>query len=98
MFLQTLSQLYLPTLMADIVDIGVVNGDMPYIMKMGALMLVIAALGSVCVVAASYWSSKVASGFGKLIRSKLFTHVEGFTLHEFDQIGTSSLITRTTND
>lgn len=97
-FLQSLSDLYLPTLMADIVDIGVVKGDLPYILKIGGIMLLVAFGGVLCTVAASYLSAKVAAGFGKNVREKVFTHVENFSLQEFDKIGTASLITRTTND
>ncbi|WP_066304814.1 ABC transporter ATP-binding protein [Bacillus sp. FJAT-29814] len=96
--LQSLSELYLPTLMSDIVDKGVVTGDTGYIWKVGGFMLLVAAGGMVCSIAASFLSAKAASGFGKLLRSKLFAHVENFSLHEFDQLGTASLITRTTND
>ncbi|MFX3633854.1 MAG: ABC transporter ATP-binding protein [Candidatus Pristimantibacillus sp.] len=97
-FLQTLSDLYLPTLMADIVDIGLQKGDNAYIWKIGGFMLLIAAAGGICSIAASYFSSKAAVGFGKTVRSKVFAHVENFSLQEFDKIGTASLITRTTND
>lgn len=97
-FLQSLSELYLPTLMADIVNIGIIKGDTSYIVKLGGLMLLITAAGVLFSIAASYYSSAIASGFGKRIRSKLFKHVEHFSLQEFDKIGTASLITRTTND
>lgn len=97
-FLQTLADLYLPTLMADIVDYGIVNGDIPYIWKIGGVMLLVAAMGVICSIIASYCSAKVAMGFGKNLREKLFAHVENFSLQEFNKIGTASLITRTTND
>lgn len=97
-FLQSLSELYLPTLMADIVNIGILKGDTGYIVKLGGLMLLITAAGVVFSIAASYYSSTIAAGFGKRTRSKLFAHVENFSLQEFDKIGTASLITRTTND
>lgn len=97
-FFQSLSELYLPTLMADIVNIGIGQGDVPYIWKIGGFMLFIAAGGMLLSVAASYVSSKIAVGFGRDLRSRLFTHVENFSLQEFDKIGTASLITRTTND
>lgn len=97
-FFQTLSELYLPTLMADIVNVGVVKGDTPYIWRVGAVMLAIALGGMICSVMASYFSSKAASGFGKILRGKVFNHVSNFSLEEFDKIGTASLITRTTND
>ncbi len=97
-FFQTLSELYLPTLMSDIVDNGVVNGDTPYIWKIGGLMLLVALGGMACSIAASYYSAKASTGFGKLLRGKVFKHVSNFSLEEFDRIGTASLITRTTND
>ncbi|MBN3524140.1 ABC transporter ATP-binding protein [Paenibacillus apiarius] len=97
-FVQSLSDLYLPTLMSDIVDTGIVQGDTPYILRIGGFMLLVAAGGMICSIGASYLSSKVAAGFGKLLRGKVFAHVENFSLQEFDKIGTASLITRTTND
>ncbi|WP_342431526.1 ABC transporter ATP-binding protein [Neobacillus sp. FSL H8-0543] len=97
-FLQSLSDLYLPTLMADIVDKGVVTGNTDYIWKIGGFMLLVAAVGMICSIAASFYSAKIAAGFGRLLRSKIFSHVSDFSLNEFDAIGTSSLITRTTND
>ena len=97
-FTQTITQLFLPTLMSDIVDIGIENKDFSYIFKIGLIMLIVALLGAICVVYANYLSAKTAVGFGRDLRSKLFSHVQSFSLHEFDQIGTASLITRTTND
>jgi ATP-binding cassette subfamily B multidrug efflux pump len=96
--LQCLAELYLPTLMSDIVDKGVVTGDTHYIWKIGGLMLLIAAGEMLCSIIASFYSAKVASGFGKSLRSRIFAHVGNFSLHEFDKLGTASLITRTTND
>ncbi|MDF2716657.1 MAG: transporter ATP-binding protein [Paenibacillus sp.] len=98
MFLQSIAQLYLPTLMADIVDIGVMQGDSAYILIVGAVMLLVAAVGTLCNVTAGYLSSKTAAGFGKIVRGKVFGHVERFSLQEFDTFGTASMITRTTND
>lgn len=97
-FLQSMADLFLPTLMADIIDKGVVIGDIPYIWKIGGLMLLVAAFGAVASVVASYYSSKAAMGLGRDIRRKVFNHVEQFSLQEFDEVGTASLITRTTND
>ncbi|PTM58724.1 ABC transporter ATP-binding protein [Desmospora activa] len=96
--LQALAELYLPTLMADIVDKGVVQGDIPYIMQVGVLMLLVTVGGMICSIVVSYCSAKVSLGFSKTLRSKVFSHVENFSLQEFDKIGTASLITRTTND
>lgn len=97
-FLQTMSELFLPTLMADIVDTGIAAGNTAYIVRIGLYMLLFAAGGMLCSIAASYFSAKIAIGFGRDLRSRVFLHVENFSLQEFDRIGTASLITRTTND
>lgn len=97
-FIQSLTQLFLPTLMGDIVDNGVVVGDVSYIWKVGFWMLVVAAVGVVMSILISHFSAKVGMGFGRNLREDIFIHVSNFSLHEFDQIGTASLITRTTND
>lgn len=97
-FLQAFANLYLPTLMADIVDIGIVKGDIAYILHIGSFMLLVTFGGMLCAIMASFFSSQVSISFGRIVRSKIFTHVEQFSLHEFDTFGTSSLITRTTND
>lgn len=97
-FIQTMSDLYLPTLMSDIVDTGIVNGDTKYILKLGTFMLLIAAGGTVCSIAASFLSSRTAMGLGQILREKVFTRVESFSLNEFDNLGAATMITRTTND
>lgn len=97
-FLQTLSDLYLPTLMSDIINKGVMQGDSGKIMQIGELMLLVAGGGAVCAIIASFLSSKIAVGFGTTLRSKVFARVESYSLHEIDQFGTATLITRTTND
>jgi ATP-binding cassette, subfamily B, multidrug efflux pump len=97
-FFQAMSSLYLPTLMSDIVNGGIINGDIDYITKTGLLMLLVAFGGSVCAITAGLLSSQVAMGFGRIIRNEIFQHVSDFSLNEFDKLGTPSLITRSTND
>jgi len=97
-FLQSLSELYLPTLMSDIVDTGVVDGDINYIIRIGMWMILIAIIAMICSVLGSYLAAKVATGFGRDLRTKVFSKVESFSLEEFDKKGTASLIIRTTND
>lgn len=97
-FLQSLSELYLPTLMADIVDHGIVNGDLSYIWLVGGGMLLVTLAGAAFSIGASYLSSRISAGFGRLVRGRIFERVTQFSLQEFDRIGTASLITRTTND
>ena len=96
--LQSLSELYLPTLMSRLVDVGIVNGDIPYIMRTGGLMLLVAGCCACCAISSVYFAARTASAFGKTLRSKIFSHVENFSLQEFDWFGAPSLLTRTTYD
>ncbi|SHE78384.1 ABC transporter ATP-binding protein [Clostridium fallax] len=98
LFFQSISQLYLPTLMADIVDTGIVSGDTNYILKIGGVMLIVAALGAICTIGASLLSAKISVGYGKDLRDIVFERVQSYSLNEFNKFGTASLITRTTND
>ena len=95
---QAMANLFLPNLMADIVDHGILQKDTGYIWRTGGIMLLVAIGGTACAVIGMFFSSQIATGFGKIVRGKLFTHVEQFSLHEFDTVSTASLITRTTND
>lgn len=97
-FTQVLLELLLPTLMGNIIDIGVRNGDRAYILKTGGLMVLIAIVVILLAIISIYLSSRVAMAFARDLRSQVFKKVEGFSLDEFDKIGTPSLITRTTND
>lgn len=95
---QSLASLYLPRLMADIVDHGIVPGDQRQILIYGALMLLMALLSTATSVANSFLSAKIASGFGRDVRNRIFDRVAHFSVHQFDHFSTASLITRTTND
>jgi ATP-binding cassette, subfamily B, multidrug efflux pump len=97
-FVQAMANLYLPTLMADIVDNGIVKSDTGYIWRTGGIMLLVTMGGILAAIVGIFFSSQVATGFGKIIRARLFTHAQQFSLHEFDTVSTASLITRTTND
>lgn len=97
-FIQALCDLQLPTYMADIINKGIVASDINYIWQIGGLMLAISGVGIICSIFTSFFASKSAVGMGRIIRNKIFTRVESFSLHEFDKLGTSTLITRTTND
>src|SRR5438552_3464850 len=95
---QSLGFLLLPRLMSDIVDQGIVKGSQRAILQTGGLMLLMSVVGTLCAIAGSYYSSKVATGFGRILRGAIFTRVEHFSIHQFDRIGSASLVTRTTND
>jgi len=96
--LQTLGDLYLPTLMADIINQGVMLGDTVRIIQIGKVMLLVAGGVVICAVLAGFLASRTAAGLGTILRSKVFGRVESYSLNEFDQMGTATLITRTTND
>jgi ATP-binding cassette subfamily B protein len=95
---QAMAELALPTLMSDVVNNGMMQGDTGYILTYGAYMLLVALASSACSIIGSYFSARVALGLGKNLRNMIFTRVENYSLHEFDKLGTASLITRTTND
>lgn len=97
-FISTMTDLELPDLMSDIVDTGIVQGDVSYILGRGGVMLLVALLGTVCTILTSYLSSKIGMGFSRDLRKKVFEKVESFSLTEINEMGTASLITRTTND
>ena len=95
---QTIGSLYLPNLNADIINQGVVTGNLHYILSTGGLMLGITlALGIVALIAV-YWASRVAMGAGADIRGLVFSKVQSFSARDMDHFGTPSLITRNTND
>jgi ATP-binding cassette subfamily B protein len=97
-FAQSMANLYLPTVLADIINNGIVKNDQNYILHQGGIMLLVTLGGAIAAIISAYFAAHVAVGFGRDVRQKLFTHVSKFSLHEFDQVGTASMITRTTND
>lgn len=97
-FVQVMAELYLPTLMSDIVDIGILQNDVNYILRVGIYMVFIALIGTGAAILGSYYASKTSASFGRDLRDEVFSKVQSFSLKEFDNLGTSSLITRTTND
>lgn len=97
-FIQSMADLYLPTLNSDITNNGIATGDIEYIKSTGVLMLAIVVISAICAVAASFFSSKTSMGFGKIVREKMFCHVETLSQGDIDEVGAASLITRATND
>src|SRR5580765_6547061 len=95
---QSIGSLLLPRLMSDIVDKGIVKGDQRAILEIGGIMLVISMVATLCAIGGSFYSSKVATGFGRILRGAIFARVERFSIHQFDGFGAASLVTRTTND
>ncbi|EDY56988.1 MULTISPECIES: ABC transporter ATP-binding protein [Streptomyces] len=97
-FLQTCATLYLPTLNADIIDNGVVNGDTGYILSFGALMIGISLAQVVCNIGAVFYGARTAAALGRDLRASVFDRVQSFSAREVGQFGAPTLITRTTND
>ncbi|NMR20754.1 ABC transporter ATP-binding protein [Cellulomonas fimi] len=95
---QTLATLYLPSLNADIIDLGIARGDTGFIMRTGGWMLAISLLQVACAVAAVYFGARASMAFGRDLREGLFTRVQDFSAQEVGHFGAPSLITRTTND
>ena len=95
---QSIASLLLPTLNADIIDEGVVTGDIPFIWSTGAVMLGISLIQIVCAIIAVYFGSRLAMGMGRDLRADLFHRVVAFSQREVGQFGAPSLITRNTND
>lgn len=98
MFCGIMLELYLPTLMADLVDKGIADNNIGYVWRTGGLMLLCAVISVALTILVSYLSSRITLGFSRDVRKALFVQVEGLSLQEFDRFGTASLITRTTND
>ncbi|MEU5262722.1 ABC transporter ATP-binding protein [Amycolatopsis sp. NPDC021455] len=95
---QTIAMLYLPTLNADIVDNGLIKGDMGYILRIGAMMLAVTLAQIAGSIGAVYFGARTAMAVGRDIRAGVFHRVQDFSAREVGQFGTPSLITRTTND
>ena len=96
--LEALFELFVPLVMARIIDIGIKNSDIGYILKMGGLLILLGIIGLVCSLTAQYFAAKAAVGFGTALRHDLFQHIQSLSYSEVDTVGTSTLITRMTSD
>lgn len=97
-FASSMAELSLPALMSRIVDDGIAKGDLATIWRVGGTMLAIALAGIAANLLGSFLASRTSMAFGRDLRSRVFSRVSSFSLRELDRFGTSSLITRTTND
>ncbi|MDD2955987.1 MAG: ABC transporter ATP-binding protein [Oscillospiraceae bacterium] len=93
-----IAELGMPSLMSNIIDVGIVNSDGGYVLAQGGVMLALAVFGLLSTAATGYFSAKMSAGVGRNLRSALFAKVESFSLADVDRFGTASLIIRTTND
>ena len=91
-------ELLVPLVVSAIIDVGIANRDVPYIVCMVLLMVALGVIGLVCSITAQYFAAKAAVGFTAKVRSALFAHIQSLSYTEMDTMGTSTLITRMTSD
>ena len=91
-------ELFVPLVVAQIVDVGIKNQDAGYILRMGGLLILLGVIGLTCSITAQYFAAKAAVGFATGLRNDLFAHIGSLSYSEQDTIGTSTLITRMTSD
>ncbi len=96
--IQAIGNLYLPNLNADIINNGVVKGDIDYILRIGGVMLAVTFVTMLCAIVSVYFGAKIAMSVGRDLRGSIFRKVLAFSQAETNQFGTPSLITRNTND
>src|SRR5262245_447222 len=94
----TMASLYLPSLNAAIIDLGIAKGDTGFIWRTGLVMLAVSALQGVCAATSVYFGAKAATGFGRDLRGAIFERVLAFSARELNSLGAPTLITRNTND
>lgn len=97
-FIEAVFELLVPVIMAQIIDVGVANGDKEYILKRGAVLVLFGVLGLACALTAQYFAAKASFGFGTALRSDLYRHFTKLSYAEIDKTGASTLINRLTSD
>lgn len=96
--LEATFELFVPLVMAKIIDVGIANGDKSYVMKMCGLLVLLGVVGLTASITAQFFSAKAATGFSKELRHSLFEHIQSLTFSQMDLFGTDTLITRMTSD
>ncbi len=91
-------ELFVPLVIARIVDTGISGKDYGYVWRMGGVLLLLAMIGLVCSVTAQYFAAKAATGFATSLRHSLFSHIQSLSFTEMDKLGTAAMITRMTSD
>ncbi|MDD6810327.1 MAG: ABC transporter ATP-binding protein [Lachnospiraceae bacterium] len=91
-------ELFVPLVMAAIIDNGIANADMPYVLKMGLVLVALGIIGLICSITAQFFAAKAAVGFSTQLKHALFEHIQSLSFTEMDEIGTSTMITRMTSD
>ena len=96
--LEATFELFVPLVMAKIIDVGIANGDKSYVMKMCGLLVLLGVVGLTASITAQFFAAKAATGFSKELRHSLFEHIQSLTFSQMDLFGTDTLITRMTSD
>ena len=96
--LEALFGLIVPLIMAQVIDVGVAQGDRAYILQRGGLLVAMGLLGMLVAFTAQYFAARLAAGFGAELRGDLFRHIMGLARTDIDALGNSTLVTRVTND
>ena len=96
--LEALFELFVPLVMAAVIDTGIARGDRGYIVRMCLLLIALGIIGLVCSITAQFFAARAATGFSTRLRHALFSHIQGLSYTEMDTVGTSTLITRMTSD
>lgn len=96
--LEALFELFVPLVMAAVIDTGIANSDKPYIIKMCLVLVLLAVVGLTSSITAQFFAAKAATGFATKLRHALFEHIQGLSFSELDTVGASTLITRITSD
>lgn len=91
-------ELFVPLVMAAIIDKGIGTGNIPYILKLGILLIALGVIGLICSITAQYYAAKAAVGFSAKLKRALFSHIQNLSFAEIDTLGTSTMITRMTSD
>lgn len=96
--LEALFELFVPLVVAEIIDTGIANSDYGYIVRMCLLLAALGVIGLVCSITAQFFAAKAAVGFSTKLRHALFAHIQSLSHSEIDTLGTSTLVTRMTSD
>lgn len=96
--LEATFELFVPLVMAAIIDQGIGGGNVSYVLRMGGLLIALGVIGLVCSITAQYFAAKAAVGFATKLKHALFAHIQGLSFTEIDTLGTSTMITRMTSD
>ena len=96
--LEATFELFVPLVMAAVIDRGIKNADTSYVLKMGGILVALGLIGLVCSITAQYFAARAAVGFSAKLKSALFAHIQSLSFTEMDTLGTSTMITRMTSD